>query len=97
MHFIDVQNIAEDMNSSRNEKYIEWSLESIVSKLAETSSSTLVMAVKPNRMEMQTFSCYDNFVKSNEIGVPSHNFGPELNAIRNLHDLLENLQSVFSV
>ena len=35
MPFTDVQNIEEDMNESRNKKYIEWSLERIVSKLAD--------------------------------------------------------------
>ena len=86
----DVQNIEVEMIKTKEyKKYIDYSLEGIVSKLTKDFPTSLVMAVKPCRMENETFSCYDNFVESNDLGVPTHNLNdPKFGAIRHLHGLL---------
>ena len=86
----DVQNIEVEMIKIKEyKKYIDYSLECIVSKLAKDLPTSLVMAVKPCRMENETFSCYDNFVESNDVGVPTHNQNdPKFGAIRHLRYLL---------
>ena len=86
----DVQNIEVEMIKTKEyKKYIDYSLEGIVSKLAKDLPTSLVMAVKPCRMENETFSCYDNFVESNDVGVPTHNQNdPKFGAIRHLRYLL---------
>ena len=82
------------VKSKEHKKFLEWSLEAVVSKLAVSMPTSLVIAIKPSRMERQTFSCYDNFVKSNNIGVPCHVYDPELGAIHHLHNLLTCLEPI---
>ena len=85
----DVQNTESAMAAHRDHgKFVRWSLEAVVTRLSEAMPDTLVVAVKPCRMERMTFSIYDNFVPSNSCGCPSHFLDQKLIASNHLMRLL---------
>ncbi|KAM5151541.1 mitochondrial protein C2orf69 homolog [Mantella aurantiaca] len=89
----DVQNYREVMAShSENFRWKRWSLEDISAILSQRFPSSYIWIVKPSRMHLHKFSCYDNFVESNLFGAPKHSV--ELRAIRQLHFLLTNAFTV---
>lgn len=51
-------------------QFADWSLENVVEKLAKNHPNWSVVAVQPDRMEQDTFACYDSFVKSDLNGSP---------------------------
>ncbi|XP_069839457.1 mitochondrial protein C2orf69 homolog [Dendropsophus ebraccatus] len=85
----DVQNYRDTMaDHSENFRWKCWSLEDISSILSERFPSSYIWIVKPSRMHLHKFSCYDNFVSSNMFGAPKHSL--ELGAFRQLYSLLGN-------
>ena len=54
-----------------------WNLESTARILSRRFPSSFVWVVKPTRMELTTFSVYDNFVKSSRMGDPNHFSGQQ--------------------
>ena len=91
----DVQNLESEMLKSKtNAKYSEHSIEASIAKIAKSYQSSLVLAVLPIRMEMETFSCYDNFVKSNELGAPSHSCSANVQALSHLYNVITTSTSV---
>lgn len=69
----DVQDYPENMQSHRDHgRYIQWSLTNVAELLSQKFPTHHILVIKPKRMEIKTFSCYDNFVDSNNIGVPTH-------------------------
>ncbi|KAK7079919.1 hypothetical protein SK128_009578 [Halocaridina rubra] len=93
----DVQDYPENMTAHRDHgKYVEWSLTSTTSLLANKFPACHILVVKPSRMERKTFSCYDNFVVSNSVGAPTHD--PGIKAVTHLIDLiLEGLKKATEV
>ncbi|CAK1543784.1 unnamed protein product [Leptosia nina] len=88
----DVQDYEEVMQGHRdNRNYIKWSLESTARMLSENFPTKHVVVVRPARIEYKSFSCYDNFVPSNNAGVPEHT--PTHNALHHLEKLLQELSS----
>ena len=93
------------MNKHRdNKNYSHWSLEKTAMLLSKASSysrlpnhliifqafpETFIALVRPSRMEKGTFSCYDNFVRSNSVGSPEHS--TDHGALIHLSQLLVNL------
>ena len=92
----DVQNLESEMLKSKtNAKYSEQSIEASIAKIAQSYESSLVLAVLPIRMEMETFSCYDNFMKSNELGAPTeHSCSADVQALSHLYNLLSTSTTV---
>ncbi|XP_018424716.1 PREDICTED: UPF0565 protein C2orf69 homolog [Nanorana parkeri] len=89
----DVQNYRDVMAShSENFRWKRWSLEDIATILSRRFPSSYIWIVKPSRMHLHKFSCYDHFVESNLFGAPEHSV--ELRAIRQLHSLLTNAFTV---
>ncbi|PIO27064.1 hypothetical protein AB205_0033070 [Aquarana catesbeiana] len=89
----DVQNYRNVMaGHSENFRWKRWSLEDIATILSQRFPTSYIWIVKPSRMHLHKFSCYDNFVESNLFGAPKHNV--ELIAIRQLHSLLTNAFTV---
>lgn len=78
------------MESHRdNKNYTKWNLETTAEKLSTKFSKSHIVVVKPARMELKTFSCYDNFVPCSKCGAPNHvsyNY-----ALLHLKNLLENV------
>jgi len=68
----DVQELPEIQGQHRdNKRYMEWNLEETALLLSQAFSQNIIV-VRPSRMELKTFSCYDNFVESDLVGSPSH-------------------------
>ncbi|XP_023243705.1 UPF0565 protein C2orf69 homolog [Centruroides sculpturatus] len=69
----DVQDYPEKMLSHRdNKRHGKWNLENTAALLHSRFPSANIYIIRPSRMHLNTFSCYDNFVKSNDVGVPQH-------------------------
>ncbi|CAN2389156.1 UPF0565 protein C2orf69 homolog [Pristimantis euphronides] len=85
----DVQNYRDTMaDHSENYRWKCWSLEDVCAILSERFPASYIWIVKPSRMHLHKFSCYDNFVSSNMFGAPKHS--EELRAFNQLHSLLVN-------
>ncbi|XP_044159467.1 UPF0565 protein C2orf69 homolog isoform X1 [Bufo gargarizans] len=85
----DVQNYRDIMaNHAENFRWMRWSLEDISAILSERFPASYIWVVKPSRMHLHKFSCYDHFVSSNMFGAPKHS--AELGAFKHLHSLLVN-------
>ena len=68
-----LQDIPEKMESNRdNKNYIKWNLENTALLLRESFPQSHIVVVRPMRMEYSTFSCFDNFVRGNNAGIPDH-------------------------
>jgi len=68
----DVQDLEEVQRGHRdNKRYLQWSLEA-TSEILTQAFSQHVLVIRPSRMELKTFSCFDNFVESDRVGAPTH-------------------------
>lgn len=86
----DVQDIPEKMETNRdNKNYIKWNLENTALLLRDSFPRAHVVVVRPMRMEYSTFSCFDNFVRGNNAGIPDHT--PMHYSLQHLEELLINL------
>lgn len=85
----DVQDFSENMLAHRdNRRHVKWNLEATSTILAHSFPESDIFVIRPSRMYLHTFSCYDNFVESNLTGVPTHS--PSHNAHQHLMELLQN-------
>ncbi|KAL1509453.1 hypothetical protein ABEB36_004187 [Hypothenemus hampei] len=85
----DVQDYIENMEAHRDNKYHkEWNLVDTAEKLRQKFPENHILVVKPSRMDYKTFSCFQNFVKSSELGVPNHT--SNYNSLRHLDNLLRH-------
>lgn len=86
----DVQDIPEKMETNRdNKNYIKWNLENTALLLRDSFPRAHIVVVRPMRMEYSTFSCFDNFVRGNNAGIPDHT--PMHFSLQHLEELLNNL------
>ncbi|XP_052862175.1 mitochondrial protein C2orf69 homolog [Anopheles cruzii] len=86
----DVQDVPEKMESNRdNKNYIMWNLENTATLLREGFPRSHIIVVRPTRMEYSTFSCFDNFVRGNNAGIPDHT--PMHYSLQHLEELLISL------
>ncbi|XP_050293057.1 mitochondrial protein C2orf69 isoform X2 [Anthonomus grandis grandis] len=89
----DVQDYIENMESHRDNKHHkQWNLEDTALKLQKKFPDEHILVVKPARMDFKTFSCFQNFVNSSDMGVPSH--CSDHNGLRHLSCLLESVSKV---
>eukprot|EP00095_Tigriopus_kingsejongensis_P002379 snap_masked-scaffold527_size145964-processed-gene-0.4 protein:Tk02379 transcript:snap_masked-scaffold527_size145964-processed-gene-0.4-mRNA-1 annotation:"upf0565 protein c2orf69 homolog isoform x2" len=87
----DVQDFHENMHKHRdNHQYSAWSLESTAELLARSAPSSHILVVRPEVLELGTFSCYNNFVESNKFGIPDHDPSGR-RAMDHLRALLQSL------
>ncbi|XP_076361120.1 mitochondrial protein C2orf69 homolog [Tachypleus tridentatus] len=85
----DVQDYPENMQVHRDNKhYLKWNLENTAALLHRQFPQWEVYIVKPCRMQLKTFSCYDNFVKGDNVGSPQYSFNTE--GLLHLKSLLTN-------
>ncbi|XP_023299232.2 mitochondrial protein C2orf69 homolog isoform X2 [Lucilia cuprina] len=86
----DVQDFPESMETNRDSRgYMKYNLENSAILLREAFPRSHIIVVRPVRMEFKTFSCFDNFVRGNNAGVPDHT--PMNHALQHLEKLLQNL------
>ncbi|XP_076764223.1 mitochondrial protein C2orf69 homolog [Xylocopa sonorina] len=88
----DVQDLQENMEQhADSKKYVEWSLQNTAQILSTCFPKKHVLVIRPSRMYVTKhamFSCFDNFVQSNEYGVPV--FLPTHNALEHLQELVKS-------
>lgn len=61
------------METNRDSKsYIKYNLEATALLLRNGFPKSHIAVIRPARMEFKTFSCFDNFVRGNNAGVPDH-------------------------
>ncbi|XP_068622889.1 mitochondrial protein C2orf69 homolog isoform X2 [Battus philenor] len=88
----DVQDYPEVMQAHRDYRnYLKYNLENTARMLGNDFPTKHVLVVKPSRIEYKSFSCYDNFVPSNNAGVPDHT--PTHSALLHLERLLVGVSS----
>ncbi|KAL0881344.1 hypothetical protein ABMA27_001223 [Loxostege sticticalis] len=88
----DVQDYPEVMQAHRdNRNYAKWNLENTARMLGHNFPTKHILVVRPSRIEYKSFSCYDNFVPSNNAGVPDHT--PTHSALHHLERLLQTVSS----
>ncbi|XP_037945208.1 UPF0565 protein C2orf69 homolog isoform X2 [Teleopsis dalmanni] len=86
----DVQDFPESMETNRDSRgYMKYNLENSAILLREAFPLSHIIVIRPVRMEFKTFSCFDNFVRGNNAGVPDHT--PMNHALQHLEKLLQNL------
>ncbi|CAD7083822.1 unnamed protein product [Hermetia illucens] len=86
----DVQDFPESMETNRDSRgYMKYNLESTAALLRNGFPRFHIIVIRPVRMEFKTFSCFDNFVRGNNAGVPDHT--PMNHALQHLEKLLQNI------
>lgn len=69
----DIQDYPEVMDAHRdNHRYVKWNLVDTAVVLRDQFPNTDVFVVRPKRMVLKTFACYDNFVIAKDFGIPDH-------------------------
>nr|XP_033335139.1 UPF0565 protein C2orf69 homolog isoform X1 [Megalopta genalis] len=88
----DVQDIQECMERHPDsKKYAEWSLENTARILSTNFPNKHIIVIRPTRIHNKvygSFSCFDNFVSTNEYGDPT--FSPSHNALKHLQELIKS-------
>lgn len=86
----DVQDFTENMETNRDSKsYIKYNLEATALLLRNGFPKSHIAVIRPARMEFKTFSCFDNFVRGNNAGVPDHT--PMHHSLQHLEKLLHSI------
>uniref|UniRef100_A0A6B2ELM5 Uncharacterized protein n=1 Tax=Phlebotomus kandelakii TaxID=1109342 RepID=A0A6B2ELM5_9DIPT len=86
----DIQDFPENMQVHRDSKaYIKYNLENTALMLRNNFPKSHIVIIKAVRMEFKTFSCYDNFVRGCNAGIPDHT--PMNHALQHLEKLLQNI------
>lgn len=86
----DTQDYPEAMQAHRdNRRFVKWNLLNTAVILRDRFPDADVFVVRPKRMHLKTFGCYDNFVSGNDFGVPDHETS-DRGALRHLRSLLAN-------
>ncbi|EEB11632.1 conserved hypothetical protein [Pediculus humanus corporis] len=95
----DIQDFRENMQSTveksnkkgtvdeDNKNCLKWNLDHVATLLGSSFPTSHIIVVRPARMEFRMFSCFDNFVPSNNCGVPEHT--PTHYALHHLEELLK--------
>lgn len=85
--FQDLPEMMEQHRDHRN--YVQFNLEATAVQLQKQFPSHHIAVVRPSRIQMLTFSCYDNFVHCNHTGAPEHVITHH--SLQHLELLLQNL------
>ncbi|CAL8071932.1 unnamed protein product [Orchesella dallaii] len=86
----DIQDFPEMMEQHRDHRnYVAFNLEATAVMLQKQFPDHHVAVVRPSRIQMLTFSCYDNFVHCNHTGAPEHVITHH--SLHHLELLLQNL------
>ncbi|KAF5282990.1 hypothetical protein FQA39_LY04861 [Lamprigera yunnana] len=84
----DVQDFSENMQSHRdNKNYVKWNLEDTARILHSHFPNCHIVIIRPSKIELKTFSCYENFVPCGGAGIPEHT--PTHYALQHLEKLLQ--------
>jgi len=88
----DIRDLPEAMRIHRDHRHhTKYNLIATASLLSTQFPSHHIVVVRPSRMQMSTFSCFDNFVPGTNNGAPEHT--PNHNALNHLELILKNLSA----
>lgn len=95
----DVQDLEEEQAKHRdNRRYLPWCLEETTALLARAFPTRAIFTIRPARMELKTFSCYDNFVECDKMGSPLREAsGVSHGTLSHLHNLLQETVSILGL
>lgn len=85
----DVQTFEETMMTGKNAAFRKWSLEATASILANANPDKAIVIVHPRELAHETFSCFSNFVKTDALGSPQHDF--DIQCAEHLEALMDSL------
>lgn len=89
----DVQDYKENMLKHRDNKYhVKWDLESTCSLLHDHFPKDIILIIKPLKMSLMSFSCFENFAEVNNFGAPTYSLDVE--PLKHLQALLFNTQEL---
>lgn len=84
------QDFPEMMEQHRDHRnYVQFNLEATALQLQKQYPDHHIAVIRPSRIQMLTFSCYDNFVHCNHTGAPEHVITHH--SLHHLELLLQNL------
>lgn len=75
-----------------NKQHVEWDLECTCSLLHNHFPGDVILVIKPSKMGLLTFSCFQNFVEVNNFGAPT--YSKNIDSLQHLHALLLNIEEV---
>ena len=75
-----------------NKHHVEWNLETTCSILHSHFPSDIVLVIRPSKMGLMTFSCFQNFVEVNNFGAPTYN--KNIDSLKHLSALLSNIEEL---
>ncbi|GBM21317.1 UPF0565 protein C2orf69 [Araneus ventricosus] len=89
----DMQDYEANMRAHRDNKhYSKWNLEFTAELLHKHFPQQEVIIVKPVKMSLMTFSCYENFVTVNNFGAPTYE--KNVDSLKHMRLLLANIGQV---
>ncbi|XP_035216510.1 UPF0565 protein C2orf69 homolog [Stegodyphus dumicola] len=81
----------ENMLAHRDNKHhSKWDLESTAVLLHNHFPTHAVIIVRPSKMALNTFSCYENFAEVNNFGAPT--YALNIDTLKHLEMLLKNIE-----
>lgn len=75
-----------------NKRHVEWDLECTCSLLHNRFPGDVILIIKPSKMGLLTFSCFQNFVEVNNFGAPT--YSKSMDSLQHLRALLINIEEV---
>lgn len=74
-----------------NKHYAHWDLESTAALLHSHFPTQAILIIKPSKMTLKTFSCYENFISVNDFGAPTYQ--NNMDSLKHLRLILNNISS----
>ena len=85
----------------RDTRYKEFCYENCTKWLHQVFSDSCIFVIKPSRMHLHTFACYEHFLETNEVGMPNYKTDDEPNAWLHLRAVLQSCttkcEHIFSI
>lgn len=76
------------MKHRDNRNHVQWDLESTSVCLHQHFPNDVILIIRPSKLSLMSFSCYQNFVEVNNFGAPT--YSRDVRALRHLQSLLAN-------
>lgn len=87
------QDYKENMMKHRdNKEHVEWDLESTCGFLHSSFPNHSILVIRPSKMSLMTFSCFENFVTVNNFGAPTYSL--TIDSLKHLQALLFSVETI---
>eukprot|EP00111_Clytia_hemisphaerica_P023361 TCONS_00068781-protein len=91
----DVQECYKEMMLRRDTRYKEFCYENCTKWLHQVFNDSCIFVVKPSRMHLHTFACYEHFLDTNDVGMPNYKTEDKPKAWLHLRALLQSCTSKY--